>query len=83
MFSNMKSSNINVHAVRIVTSFIGIGVSVTVYNPASQKVHSYVRVPVSAFKDYSVVDSNGKNIPFDCLPIPEGVKKLAERYVYV
>ncbi|XP_022666923.1 lysosomal alpha-mannosidase-like isoform X2 [Varroa destructor] len=57
----------------------GDGVSVTVYNPASQKVQTYIRIPVSAVNHFTVTTPNGTNIPFDCLPISDGLKKLAER----
>ncbi|OQR68526.1 lysosomal alpha-mannosidase-like [Tropilaelaps mercedesae] len=57
----------------------GDGVTVLVYNPASQKVDTYVRVPMTTYKDFSVTDASGRNIPFDIVPISESVKRLAER----
>lgn len=51
----------------------------TAYNPASQKVKTYVRLPVMASEEFSVKGQDGKELPYDVLPVPDGVKNLAER----
>lgn len=57
------------------------GVYVVAYNPSSQTVRSYVRVPVALedAKEFVVVDRDGANVVFDVIAISAGVLKLAER----
>ncbi|XP_058798007.1 lysosomal alpha-mannosidase-like isoform X1 [Phymastichus coffea] len=51
---------------------------VTVYNPTSQPLNTYVRVPVQQLQ-YSVKDFNGKILLNQILPIPEQVQKIPGR----
>lgn len=56
------------------------GITVNAYNPSSQKVRSFVRVPVSdAVLTFDVVGSKGENMVHDVLPIPKSVLNLPER----
>ncbi|XP_044735005.1 lysosomal alpha-mannosidase-like isoform X1 [Chrysoperla carnea] len=51
-----------------------------IYNPSSQSIDKYIRVPIVGKVNYSVKDPNGNNVETQVVPLPSGVLNLPGRF---